>query len=218
MSVKNPDGSRLKLDDPELDPVWDKARRAEDSGVHPHRRAAGVLRAARLPQRAMAGARAVPGSAPPGRRALRGADGRTRPHGQEAPEDDVHPGAHGMARERPGAAGEDVRRESERVLPRSARSSTTSAASRGSRASSSSSTRTASCSARTASSRTNIPYYWRVFETADEYFDYYRDYHAFWKLYGIDLPDEVLKKLYYKNALKNRSRNAQGRFPELSRS
>jgi hypothetical protein len=46
------------------------------------------------------------------------------------------------------------------------------------------------------------PYYWRVFETADEYFDYYRNYHAFWKLYGIDLPDEVLKKLYYKNALK----------------
>ena len=46
------------------------------------------------------------------------------------------------------------------------------------------------------------PYYWRVFETADDYFDYYRDYHAFWKLYGIDLPDEVLKKVYYKNALK----------------
>ena len=45
------------------------------------------------------------------------------------------------------------------------------------------------------------PYYYRVLETADEYFDYYRDYHAFWKLYGIDLPDEVLKKLYYKNAL-----------------
>ena len=33
------------------------------------------------------------------------------------------------------------------------------------------------------------PYYWRVFETADEYFDYYRDYHAFWKLYGMGLPD-----------------------------
>jgi uncharacterized protein len=46
------------------------------------------------------------------------------------------------------------------------------------------------------------PYYWRVFETADEYFDYYRDYHAFWKLYGMNLPDDVLKKLYYKNALK----------------
>ncbi len=46
------------------------------------------------------------------------------------------------------------------------------------------------------------PYYWRVFETADEYFDYYRDYHAFWKLYGMALPDEVLKKVYYKTALR----------------
>jgi predicted TIM-barrel fold metal-dependent hydrolase len=46
------------------------------------------------------------------------------------------------------------------------------------------------------------PYYWRVFETKDDYFDYYRPYHAFWKLYGIDLPDDVLKKVYYKNALK----------------
>jgi predicted TIM-barrel fold metal-dependent hydrolase len=46
------------------------------------------------------------------------------------------------------------------------------------------------------------PYYWRVFETNDEYFDYYRDYHAFWKLYGIGLPDVALRKLYYQNALK----------------
>jgi predicted TIM-barrel fold metal-dependent hydrolase len=45
------------------------------------------------------------------------------------------------------------------------------------------------------------PYYWRVFETADEYFDYYRDYHAFWKLYGMDLPDAVLRKVYHQNAL-----------------
>ncbi len=47
-----------------------------------------------------------------------------------------------------------------------------------------------------------FPYYWRVFETADEYFDYYRDYHAFWKLYGIDLPDAVLRKVYYENSLR----------------
>jgi predicted TIM-barrel fold metal-dependent hydrolase len=46
------------------------------------------------------------------------------------------------------------------------------------------------------------PYYWRVFETADEYFDYYRDYHAFWKMYGMALPDDVLKKVYYKNAVR----------------
>ncbi len=46
------------------------------------------------------------------------------------------------------------------------------------------------------------PYYFRVFETRDEYFDYYRKRHAFWKMYGLGLPDEVLKKIYYKNALK----------------
>jgi predicted TIM-barrel fold metal-dependent hydrolase len=44
------------------------------------------------------------------------------------------------------------------------------------------------------------PTYWRVLETADEYFDYYRDYHAFWKMYGIDLPDSVLRKVYHQNA------------------
>jgi predicted TIM-barrel fold metal-dependent hydrolase len=46
------------------------------------------------------------------------------------------------------------------------------------------------------------PYYWRVFETRDDYFDYYRDYHAKWKLYGIDLPDSVLKKVYFGNAVR----------------
>jgi predicted TIM-barrel fold metal-dependent hydrolase len=49
---------------------------------------------------------------------------------------------------------------------------------------------------------TEFPYYWRVFETRDEYFDYYRDYHATWKLYGMDLPDDVLKKIYYRNSLR----------------
>jgi predicted TIM-barrel fold metal-dependent hydrolase len=44
--------------------------------------------------------------------------------------------------------------------------------------------------------------YFRVMETADEYFDYYRKRHAFWKMNGLDLPDEVLRKLYYKNALR----------------
>lgn len=45
------------------------------------------------------------------------------------------------------------------------------------------------------------PVYFRVLETTDEYFDYYRKRHAFWKMYGLNLPDEVLKKLYYKNAI-----------------
>jgi uncharacterized protein len=57
------------------------------------------------------------------------------------------------------------------------------------------------------------PYYWRVFETNDDYFDYYRGYHAFWKLYGIGLPDEVLKKVYYKNALTITPRLPQSGLP-----
>ena len=58
------------------------------------------------------------------------------------------------------------------------------------------------------------PYYWRVFETRDDYFDYYRGYHAFWKLYGIDLPDSVLKKVYYQNALRITSRLPQTGWPK----
>jgi len=42
--------------------------------------------------------------------------------------------------------------------------------------------------------------YFRVLETADEYFDYYRKRHAFWKMYGLDLPDDVLRAIYYGNA------------------
>ena len=44
--------------------------------------------------------------------------------------------------------------------------------------------------------------YFRVLESSDEYFDYYRKRHGLWKMYGLNLPDEVLKKLYYQNALK----------------
>jgi len=57
------------------------------------------------------------------------------------------------------------------------------------------------------------PYYWRVFETRDDYFDYYRDYHASWKLYGIDLPDAVLKKVYFGNALRITVGLPQGGWP-----
>ena len=46
-----------------------------------------------------------------------------------------------------------------------------------------------------------FPTYFRVLETDDEYFPYYKKYHAFWAMYGLNLPDEVLKKVYYKNAL-----------------
>lgn len=44
--------------------------------------------------------------------------------------------------------------------------------------------------------------YFRVLETEDEYFPYHKKYHAFWRMYGLGLPDEILKKIYYKNALR----------------
>ena len=44
--------------------------------------------------------------------------------------------------------------------------------------------------------------YFRVLETDDEYFDYYRKRHAHWKMYGLSLPDSVLKKVYYENAVR----------------
>ena len=44
--------------------------------------------------------------------------------------------------------------------------------------------------------------YFRVLETEDEYFPYHKKYHAFWAMYGIGLPDAILKKIYYKNALR----------------
>jgi predicted TIM-barrel fold metal-dependent hydrolase len=49
--------------------------------------------------------------------------------------------------------------------------------------------------------------YFRFLETRDEYFDY-PDYigrfgvYVRWRIYGLDLPDEVLEKIYSKNALR----------------
>jgi predicted TIM-barrel fold metal-dependent hydrolase len=53
------------------------------------------------------------------------------------------------------------------------------------------------------------PFYFRMLETDDEWIDNIRKYHGLWKLYAFDLPDEVLKKIYYRNALRL--------FPGLSR-
>jgi len=47
--------------------------------------------------------------------------------------------------------------------------------------------------------------YWRFLETRDEYFPYSEKAfppQGFWQIYGVDLPDEVLQKIYYKNALR----------------
>jgi predicted TIM-barrel fold metal-dependent hydrolase len=46
--------------------------------------------------------------------------------------------------------------------------------------------------------------YYRFLETADEYFDYpsHASRQGRWKIYGVFLPDEVLRKVYRENALR----------------
>jgi len=56
--------------------------------------------------------------------------------------------------------------------------------------------------------------YFRVLETNDEYFPYHKKYHAFWRMYGMGLPDSILKKVYYKNALRIMPNIDKTQFPE----
>ncbi len=56
--------------------------------------------------------------------------------------------------------------------------------------------------------------YFRVLETEDEYFPYHKKYHAFWRMYGMGLPDPILKKIYYKNALKILPGLDKSQFPD----
>jgi hypothetical protein len=111
---RKPDGSRLRIDDPELDPIWAAFARWR-SVVHSHRRAAGVLPAARHAQRAVAGARALRRSPqqPAGRRDVRRADDGTEQRLPQASEDAVHR-AHFGWHANDLAGGEDARRLSQR--------------------------------------------------------------------------------------------------------
>ena len=48
-----------------------------------------------------------------------------------------------------------------------------------------------------------ITYYWRFLETFDEYFPYSEKEfppQGFWRIYGLGLPERVLRKIYFENA------------------
>lgn len=50
-----------------------------------------------------------------------------------------------------------------------------------------------------------LTYYWRFLETHDEYFPYSEKRpqpQGLWNIYGVKLPDEVLEKIYFRNACK----------------
>ncbi len=59
--------------------------------------------------------------------------------------------------------------------------------------------------------------YFRVLETEDEYFPYHKKYHAFWPMYGMGLSDDILKKIYYKNALRIIPNIDKSQFPKIGR-
>ena len=59
-----------------------------------------------------------------------------------------------------------------------------------------------------------FPTYFRVLESDDEYFPYHKKYHAYWAMYGLNLSDEILKKVYYKNALRIVPGLDKSLFPE----
>lgn len=56
--------------------------------------------------------------------------------------------------------------------------------------------------------------YFRVLESEDEYFPYHKRYHAFWRMYGLGLSDDVLKKVYYKNAIRLIPKIDKSLFPD----
>ncbi len=50
-----------------------------------------------------------------------------------------------------------------------------------------------------------LSYYWRFLETYDEYFPYSEKSpqpQGMWRIYGIGLPDDVLRKIYHENAIR----------------
>jgi predicted TIM-barrel fold metal-dependent hydrolase len=189
LTARKADGSRLKLDDPELDPIWEHA---PGSGFR-HSFTPAILPSfsSRSTTTTSAGSRwrSIPIAAISIERVsrLRRLDGGTRSPVREASKTTfivAHMGWHannlgrlaGMLDRIPnlytevGAILYDLGRQ-----PRAAREFFTKYQDR-------------ILFGKDSFQPDEYPYYWRVFETNDEYFDYYRDYHAFWKLYGWDCP------------------------------
>ena len=138
-----------------------------------------------------------------------------REHAPQASEDALRQRAHGDALLRPGTRWRRCSTRTRTPTSRSRRRSRISAARRGCGASSSSSTRTACCWAPTAARSRGVDDFWtphwRFLETYDEYFEHPAQMrtpggspgHGRWNISGIGLPDEVLRKVYYENALRH---------------
>ena len=204
LRIRKADGTRLKIDDPDLDPVWAAAGRLGlpvlIHTAEPQEFFEPIdFQNERWLELALYRDRRYPAGEFPRFEELMSERNRMF---KKHPKTTFIAAHFALSRQRPGAHGHALRRACRTCTPRWARSWPSWAASRGPRATFFIKYQDRIVFGKDSFQPDEFPYYWRVFETSDEYFDYYRDYHAFWKLYGMGLPDDVLKKLYYKNALK----------------
>ena len=215
---ERPRGAARQGGRPALRPDVGGLRGAPPARLHPRLGPRGLLPPHRLHERAVGRARAPPRLVlpreglpePPGDHG--GAGSRLR----APPEDPLRGPARGPRRREPA-----VRLRVARPLPEPHRrdsvpASASSAASRAPRGGSSRPTRTGSSSAPTPCRRRReratpqqvfkdelYEIYYRFLETDDEYFDYAPapvPPQGRWRIYGIALPDGILKKVYHENA------------------
>ena len=123
--VRKADGTRLQVDDPELDPVWETCARLNIPVLIHTAEPAEFFEPLdynneRWLELALYPDRRYPAGRVP---AFEAADGRARSPVREAPEDDVHRGALRLARQRPGAARRRCSTRCRTSTPRSAPSS-----------------------------------------------------------------------------------------------
>ena len=209
-------GPLVKVDDPRFDPMWEACGRAEDAGGHPRLRSRGVLPAHRPLQRALRGAEQPPGLVVPrqGFPEQPGNSGGPQPGVRAASEDAVHHAARGQRRREPGLRlgvhGPVSRTCSVEIgarigeLGRQPRTSRkffdkyqdrilfgTDAVPHG------------DDTPQQVFNDELYEIYYRFLETEDEYFDYAPapvPPQGRWRIYGIGLPEGILKKVYYDNA------------------
>ncbi len=212
------EGPLVKVDDSRFDPMWE-ACAAHDLPVFIHvSDPEALLSPGRLPQRTLGRAGAPPRLvlSRTGLPEPRGADGGPRPHARPASEDAFRRPARGTRRGEPGLRGRFARPLPEHERRASERASASWAGSLGSPEGSSSAIRTASCSAPTpypARGR-QVPqqvfkdelyeiYYRFLDDRDDDYFDYAPapvPPQGRWAIYGVGLPEAILKKVYLDNA------------------
>ncbi len=210
-------GPLVKVDDRRFDPMWETCAALKHAGCDPRRRSRGILPAHRPLQRAVRGTEQPPGLVVPRRRlpAVQGTRGRARPRRRAAPADHVHRGCTSGTTPRtspPCPSRSTASRTCSSTL--AARIGELGRQPRTVARISSSATRTGSCSAPTPSRNGDdtpqqvfgerlYQIYFRFLETEDEYFDYAPapvPPQGRWQIYGLGLPDAILRKVYAGNA------------------